>query len=192
MTDWLYPHWVVAALCMAIFLILLVPCLATSWDMVVLLLYLQAPLYMLHQVEEHTGDRFRAYVNHAFGGYEALTPAAVLVINIIGVWVLMLLSLYAALFFGLGWGLAGIYLVLVNAVVHIIAGVVGRGYNPGLWTALALFLPFDGYALWIISSRPGVETIHHAVGLGLAVAIHIAIIVHARVRVSRLAAAKRR
>ncbi len=34
---------------------------------------------MLHQLEEHWGDRFRSYVNNTvFGGVEALTVADVL------------------------------------------------------------------------------------------------------------------
>ena len=32
-------------------------------DLFLLLIYLHTPIYMLHQVEEHTGDRFREFVN---------------------------------------------------------------------------------------------------------------------------------
>ena len=145
MTAWLYRHWAAAALCMGLFLLLLLPALALSWQLPILLIYLQIPVYMLHQVEEHTNDRFRQFVNQrVFGGVEALTPEAVLVINIPGVWGVTLLSLYAALLFGTGWGLTGIYLVLVNGLIHVIGAVAKRAYNPGLWTALALFLPFGG------------------------------------------------
>lgn len=186
--KWLYPHWVAAALCMGIFLLLLVPVLTLSWELPILLIYLQIPIYMLHQVEEHTDDRFRKFVNRAFGGVEALTPAAILVINLPGVWGVTLLSLYAALFAGVGWGLAGVYLVLVNAVAHVGGGLVWRGYNPGLWTGLALFLPVGGYALRVLSSIPGVTGTHHIVGLGIAIAIHAAIISYTSIRARRLRA----
>lgn len=188
MSAWLYRNWVPAALCMAVFLLLLAPALALSWDPPILMIYLQVPIYMLHQVEEHTGDRFRQFVNQRFGGVEALTPAAVLVVNIPGVWGIGLLSIYAALFFGIGWGLAMIYLVVVNALIHIVTALAGRGYNPGLWTALALFLPAGGFALWVVSSSPGVGTIHHAVGLAIAVAIHIVLVIHTFRRARRLKA----
>jgi len=188
MSAWLYRHWVPTALSMAIFLLLLAPALALSWDLPILMIYLQLPIYMLHQAEEHTGDRFRQFVNQRFGGIEALTPQAVLVINIPGVWGLGLLSLYAALLCGTGWGLAMIYLVAVNAMIHIVTGVAARGYNPGLWTALALFLPASGAALWIFSSAPGVRAVHHAVGLAVALAIHIAIVIHTFGRARRLKA----
>ncbi len=187
MSKFLYPHWVVAALCMAIVLILLVPVLALSWELPVLLIYLQMPIYMLHQVEEHSGDRFRTFVNQrVFGGVEALTPASILVINLPGVWGVTLLALYAAIFFGVGWGLAAIYLVVVNGLSHVAGGAASRAYNPGLWTSLALFLPVGGFALWSVSSMPGVNGVHHAVGIGSAVVIHAAIIGYARVRASKL------
>jgi hypothetical protein len=190
-SSWLYPHWVAAALCMGIFLLLLAPALTLSWELPILLIYLQIPVYMLHQVEEHTGDRFRRFVNQqAFGGVEALTPESILVINLPGVWGVTLLSLYAALFFGAGWGLAGIYLVLVNALFHVTGGVAKRAYNPGLWTSLALFLPVGGAALWSVSSTAGVSGAQHAVGLGLAVLIHAAIMIYARDRASKLRASK--
>jgi hypothetical protein len=45
-------------------------------------------------------------------------------------------------------GLAWIGLTLVNAVTHIVASLRFRVYNPGLVTAILLFLPFTIWALW--------------------------------------------
>lgn len=190
MTRRLYDHWVTAALLMAILLLLLAPLLALSWSLPRLLIYLLSPAYMLHQVEEHMGDRFRTFVNqHVFGGYEALTPESILVINLPGVWGVNLICLYAAALWGIGWGLAGTYLVLLNALGHLGGAAAAKGYNPGLWTALAIFLPLGGFSLWTIASQPGVTVTQHAVGLAVAIAIHAAIIVFAKIRASRLRAA---
>jgi hypothetical protein len=124
-----------------------------------------------------------------FHGLEALTSEAILWINIPGVWGVNLVALYAAAFFGIGWGLAAVYLVLVNGIVHVIGAIVNRASNPGFWTALVTFLPIGGLALWIVSKEPGVHFLHHAVGLGVALAIHAAIIVHAKTRAAALASA---
>jgi hypothetical protein len=184
---WLYRHWVAAALCMGLFLLLLAPVLSLSWNLPILLVYLQIPIYMFHQVEEHTGDRFRTYVNQrVFGGVEALTRESILWINLAGAWGVTLASLYAAVLFGAGWGLAGIYLELVNAITHVIGAVGSRGYNPGLWTSVAFFLPVGGFALWSVASSAGVSGVQHAVGLGIALAIHAGIVLFARWRASRL------
>jgi hypothetical protein len=62
MQQWLNRHWVAAALCMAILLALLMPILAQHGPSAWLLIFAMLPDYMFHQVEEHTGDRFRVFV----------------------------------------------------------------------------------------------------------------------------------
>jgi hypothetical protein len=163
---------------MAILLTLLMPVLAQKWPSGWLLTFAMLPAYMFHQVEEHTGDRFRIFVNnHVFHGLEALTPLAVLWINLPGVWGIGLFSIYADSFLSIGWGLSIVYLVLVNAVAHIVAAILWRVYNPGLWTALILFVPVGSLALVQVASVPGVEWIHHLTGISVAIGIHAAIVV---------------
>ena len=184
---WLIANWVASALSMGIMFFLLIPVLATVWPLALLLIYAQQPVYMVHQVEEHTGDRFRLFVNRdIFGGVEALTSVSVVWINLPGVWGLNLLSLYAAVFFGLGWGLSAIYLTLVNGISHVGAAIGLRRYNPGLWTSLALFIPCSFLALFVFARQSGVTLIHHAVGLSVSFAVHIGIIVSARINVSKI------
>ena len=152
MTQWLIRHWVATALCMACLLLLLTPVFAASFSLGMLLLSIQLPIYMLHQVEEHTSDRFRIFVNTVlFGGAEALTPLAVLWINLPGVWGVNIASLYAACFIGIGWGLSAPYLALVNAPFHVAASIAFRRYNPGLWTSLALFMPLGALAVYEVN-----------------------------------------
>jgi hypothetical protein len=187
MQEWLNRHWVPGALCTAILLTVLMPVLAQRWSPAWLLIFAMLPIYMFHQVEEHTGDRFRVFVNeHVFHGVEALTPLAVLWINLPGVWGVGLLAIYAATFLSIGWGLSMVYLVLLNAVAHIVAAVLWREYNPGLWTALSLFVPVGTLALFEIARVPSVEPIHHVAGLAVGITIHAAIVVHTRGRAAKL------
>lgn len=181
MQEWLNRHWVAAALCMASLLSLLMPILAQARSSSWLLIFSMLPAYMFHQVEEHTGDRFRAFVNQrVFNGVEGLTRLAVLWINLPGVWGVGLFSIYAASFLSIGWGLSMVYLVLVNAVAHIVAAILWREYNPGLWTALFLFVPLGTLALLQITRAPGVGRIHHAAGIAVAIGIHAAIVIYTR------------
>jgi hypothetical protein len=187
MQEWLNRHWVAAALCAAILLTILIPVLARHWSSAWLLIFVMLPAYMFHQVEEHTGDRFRVFVNqHIFHGVEALTHLAVLWINLPGVWGVGLLSIYAATFLNIGWGLSIIYLVLVNAVAHIVAAILWREYNPGLWTALALFVPLGTPALFEVGRVSGVHRIHHAVGIAVGIGIHAAIVVYTRGKAAKI------
>jgi hypothetical protein len=188
--DWFTRNWMYGGAFAGLFLLALVPLLIGAWSLPLLLVYLQLPIYLFHQVEEHHADRFRQFVNdHIAGGLPALTTEAVIVINVPGVWGVNLLALYLARFVDLGLGLIAVYLTLVNAIAHIVSMIVLRGYNPGLITALVLFLPVGSWALVAASRAPGVTMSDQIIGLAAAVLIHAAIIVHVKRRVRALAAA---
>src|SRR3569833_752668 len=117
--SWLQAHWVAGAIIMSLALLLLVPVGIGDGSQALLLIFLASPIYMLHQVEEHTNDRFRAYINGTvFGGVQALSVADVLWINLPGVWGLNFAALYAARFIAVGWGVAAGCLVLVYGIAQ--------------------------------------------------------------------------
>ena len=170
--SWLVTHWVTGALFMALGFSALVPLLYVMWTPTLMLIYLHIPGYMLHQVEEHTDDRFRSYINDkVFGGVEALTPGAVLWINLPGVWGVNLAALYLAWFREPGWALAAPYLMLVNAIAHLVNAMQNQEYNPGLGTAILIFLPLGLVSLYAASGSP----VQHAIGVAVALAIHATI-----------------
>ena len=87
--QWLVGQWQwpAAALFAAAFLLAMTPLFADRIGLALTLVYVQLPLYMLHQWEEHAGDRFRLHINRVFGGgREVLTPIATFWINSLGVW----------------------------------------------------------------------------------------------------------
>ncbi|QFR31932.1 HXXEE domain-containing protein [Ancylobacter sp. TS-1] len=186
--NWLAGHWVAGAGFMAAALLAATPLLAALAPLPLLLLFLHSPGYMIHQVEEHTGDRFRRFANaRVFGGREGLSTPAVLVINVGAVWLINLAALYAALAWGAGYGLVAPYAMLVNALTHLGARVRLGVYNPGLATAVALFLPLSLATLIVIGMEPEVGWRFHAAGLAGAVLLHLAIVAHVALRLRRLA-----
>jgi Protein of unknown function with HXXEE motif len=188
--DWFERNWMYTGVVAGLFLLLLMPLIVGGWSGPLVLIYLQLPIYMLHQLEEHDDDRFRRFVNdNIAGGLPALTTPAVVVINVPGVWGINLVALYLAYFVHLGLGLIAVYLTLVNAVLHVISTIVLRRYNPGLVTALVLFLPFGTWALVAIDRAGAGTTTYHVIGLTAAVLIHVAILVHVKLRVRALSAA---
>jgi hypothetical protein len=170
--EWNWPAAAVFAGCM------LLPFVAMLWHLagpVFALVALQLPLYMLHQGEEHLGDRFRRDVNVMFGG-EVLSPAAAFWINSLGVWGVDLVSILLAVFVAPAWGAIAIWLTLFNGATHILAFIARRRPNPGLVTSIVLFLPLGGAALWTLSRSPGMTTSMQWVGFGTAWLVHAAII----------------
>jgi hypothetical protein len=180
--DW---QWPAAACFAAAFLLVLAPLFGAAAGISLTLIYLQLPIYMLHQWEEHAGDRFRLYVNRTIGGgREALTPAATFWINSLGVWAIDLAALYLAWAVAPSAGLVAGYLAVVNAIPHVGAALVRREYNPGVATAVLLFLPVGGWCVVRVGSGAGVWA--HAAGLAIAVGLHAMIMAYVAKRLSVL------
>lgn len=174
--------WVYGVLPVAVVLLIDAPLLGASWTALQLATYLHLPAYLVHQYEEHDRDRFRRFFNATLGGgFEVLSPRAVFITNVVVVWGLLTLALYAAVHLGPGGALVAAYLVLANAAVHVVHAVYFRGYNPGLITALVVFVPLGSWTVSAASSTQA-SAAAHALGLGTAVAVHALIIVHVRRR----------
>jgi hypothetical protein len=108
-------------------------------------------LYMVHQVEEHLWPGgFRQFTNaHIYQSGHDDWPVSIGGVTLVNVGFVWLPLALAIIWPGpLRWvGLAWIGLTLVNALTHIVASLRFRVYNPGLVTAIVLFLPFTIWAL---------------------------------------------
>lgn len=172
--NWVYGGFVSAFILVPLGLVFL-----RGESTALLLLFLHLPAYQIHQFEEHDRDRFRLYMNRvAGGGKEILTVPAVFWINIGFVWALFAALIVLAALAGVGWGLGVVYGTLANAVIHIAAALRNRAYNPGLATAVFLFLPLSATALWVVSRAPGVDWLEQAAGLLIGLGVHAAIMIH--------------
>ncbi|MDR3496832.1 MAG: HXXEE domain-containing protein [Ancalomicrobiaceae bacterium] len=172
----LIDHWVYGGALAGVVILALTPILARGWSPALLASFLCLPIYMLHQYEEHDADRFRQFVNaHLGAGRAVLTPLTVFIVNVPGVWGLAAVG-FAASTVDAGYGLIGLYLVAVNAVVHIVPAIRTRTYNPGLVTAVVLFVPLGIIGIGAVDAAGGGTILHHAEGLALAIAVHLAII----------------
>ncbi len=168
--DW---QWPAASLFAGLFLLAIVPVFAAATGLAMALVFVQLPIYMLHQFEEHAGDRFRQYVNRVVGaGQPVLTRGATFWINSLGVWAVELGAIYLAWWIAPSAGLVAGYMALVNVAPHLVQVVVRKEYNPGLVTAILLLIPGGGWCVWEAGS--GVWS--HVFGLGAALAVHAVII----------------
>lgn len=186
--DRLARNWVYGGALAGLLLLALAPLVLAGWPAAFVAVFLQLPVYMLHQYEEHDDDRFARFLAERFGGgHPVLSRFDIFVVNIPGVWGVNLISIWLAAWLGVGFGLIGVYLTVVNGLVHIGQGIALRRYNPGLATAILMFLPLGIWALWEVQATGAAELHHHALGLLLAVLIHAAIVARAA-RNRRLAA----
>lgn len=173
MLERLFQNWAYATPPIALLLIGLYPFVGPVIDFPV---YMSLPIYMLHQYEEHDNDRFAHFLNGMMGPEKrGLSARDVWIVNVIFVWFFLLAVFYLATA-SVQWGVVAAYLLAINGVVHIVWALKFRSYNPGLWTAIVLFIPG---AIWIFSTVPASVMIH-VVSAVLVIALHAGIMIAAR------------
>ncbi|HEX5504874.1 MAG TPA: HXXEE domain-containing protein [Thermomicrobiales bacterium] len=166
-------HWSRTGVPLAAGLLLLAPLVRRGVTRSTLLAYLQLPVYMLHQYEEHGHGAFKRDVNALVPPTVGhLTDGAIFWINILGVWGVDGLATALAATSRPGAGLLAPYLAVANAAIHVGVALKQRRYNPGLGTALALFLPFGAYSIRAIGRDTAATPRAHLRALGLALGLH--------------------
>lgn len=169
-------HWSRAGLPLAAVLLALGPIVRRGLGRAEFLVYLQLPVYMLHQYEEHGHGAFKRYANQLLAGRAHLTDRKIFWINMLGVWFADLGMLYLARFVRPAFGLVAAYLAIVNGLIHLAAGLRERRYNPGLWTGLGLLLPIGGCSAAVISRAARASWRDHLRSLGAVVALHVVVV----------------
>ncbi|MBG52572.1 MAG: hypothetical protein CML99_09165 [Rhodobiaceae bacterium] len=141
--------------------------------------------YLLHQFEEFGVDLYGnlnalpAYVNGQLAEQLSHTPImltefSVYRINTLGIWVPFLLAIWAGHRFP--WmGLAVAGLMLTNAAVHIGLAFMMREYNPGLATALLLFLPLSLRYFIVSNNKTDAGWGAALIGIAFGLATHAAL-----------------
>ena len=180
-TSWFILSWSRVGLPLGIVLLLLSPFLLKGVGVILFLVFLQLPVYMFHQYEEHAHGRFRDFINQMIGGGKLiLSDTAIFWINILLVWVLDLCILYIAVYWNSSLGLIAAYLTLVNGLSHIIVALVQRRYNPGLWTSIVLFLPLGAASIVILTMATQAAILYQVMGLVSAILVHGIILIYIR------------
>lgn len=173
MIERLFRNWAYAAPPMALLLIGLYPFIGSAVELSV---FAALPIYMFHQFEEHDDNRFALFLNGMMGPEKrGLSARDVWIVNVIFVW-FFLLAVFYLYSINTQWGVLAAYLLAINGVVHVVWAVMFRSYNPGLWTAIVLFIPG---AIWIYSTISA-NTVIHVVSAVVVVVLHAGIMIAAR------------
>jgi len=169
--------WSRCGLGLAAGLLALAPPVSRRTDPVILLAYLQLPSYMIHQYEEHGHGAFKREMNALLPPTVGrLTNGNIFLSNVIGVWFTDAAAITLA---ANGLSTAALlppYLAVVNAFLHIAPVLRLRRYNPGLLTALALFLPFGLYCIRTIGRELRATRRDHVLCLVSALGLHLGVV----------------
>lgn len=181
--DWLYKNWSKVSLVGAAVLTLLIFIFIKPSNTLLFLIWIQIPIYFLHQFEEHSRNGFKKYVNKAVfkvsDGDYPLNDKNIFWINIPIIWILMPLF---AILSGIN-PLIGLWIPffgVINSMSHVIFSVVNKQYNPGIIVSLVLGIPVGVYALIIFYSNLNISYLITVLALGFAIILHLIVLFYIR------------
>ncbi len=167
-SDYLVMTWMTVGLGGAIFLslVLIADRVQLRLDPLARFHWILLTVYLVHQFEEHGVDLrgrayfFLTYARNLLGELGAasgftLTPLAIYRTNTIFVWLPFLAAVWGHRRF-IWPGLAAGGLVLTNAILHIGIALWREEYNPGVGSAIVLFLPVALLYFRFVRRRCGV------------------------------------
>ncbi len=178
MTNWFYKNWAKLSVLLAIAITLLVIYFIKIENTILFLIWIQIPIYLLHQFEEHARNGFKNYVNKKVfqvqEGEYPLNDKNIFWINIPIIWILM--PIFAGLSsFNIMFGLWIPYFAVFNSLSHVIFSIRNQEYNPGLIVSLILGIPIGIYALIIFYCYIAVPTITSIISIFFAMLLHIVV-----------------
>ncbi|MCE5214993.1 MAG: HXXEE domain-containing protein [Methanobacterium sp.] len=178
MVNWLYRNWAKLSVLLAIVVAIIIFVLIKPENIVIFLIWIQIPIYLLHQFEEHAGDGFKNYINRKVflveEGDFPLNDKNIFWINIPIIWILM--PIFASLSsLNVMFGLWIPYFAVFNSLSHVIFSIRSREYNPGLIVSIVLGIPVGIYALIIFYSYIAVPTIISILSIVFALMLHLII-----------------
>lgn len=189
MISWLYKNWAKLCIILSIIVALIILLVVKTNNILLFLIWIQIPIYLLHQFEEHSWPGgFKKFVNKEIFNVEVgeypLNDINIFWINVPIIWVLM--PIFASLsYINLFFGLWIPYFAVFNSLTHVIGAIVKRKYNPGLFVSLVLGIPVATYTLWLFYNLVNVPLIITLLSILAVLLLHITIIIPA-VRRSKL------
>jgi hypothetical protein len=182
MMNWLYRNWAKLSIFLAIILTILIITLIKN-NYLLFLIWIQIPIYLLHQFEEHFNEGFKNYINNKVFGVEKgefpLNDQNIFWINIPIIWILMplfgLLSINNLLF-----GLWIPFFALINSLSHVIFSLRNHEYNPGIIVSILLGIPISTYTIYIFYTYLKIPVFISLISILFAIIIHIIIFSYIR------------
>ena len=179
--DWLYKNWSKLSVGVAVVLTLLIFTFIKPVNILLFLIWIQIPIYLLHQFEEHSRNGFKNYVNkkvfNVVDGDYPLNDRNIFWINIPIIWILMPLSAllsYINPLIGLWIPFFGV----INSLSHVIFSIVNKQYNPGILVSLILGIPVVTYALMILYSNLMISYFVTGLSVGFAIILHMIVFLY--------------
>lgn len=172
--DWLVKYWSRVSFFTAIFITIPLLAFLHNIDLVLLLLWLQTPIYMLHQFEEHGNGSFKKWLNNEIlksKGKEVLSDIHMFWINVPLAWILFPLFSYLSSV-NLVYGIWIPILFVGNSLLHVGATIIQKRYNPGFFVSLLLNIPSGVLLLYLLNQQGILNSLNVSIGILVTIVAH--------------------
>lgn len=181
MKNYLYSHWAESTIFIAISTVVLLLSFLSTTPWILFLVWMQFPVYLIHQFEEHVyPGHFKDVINrevfHSKIKDSPLSTEAVFWINILAIWILFPLGAVCAQNISPAFGLLLPVFGMFNATLHILMFIIKRRYNPGLLVSIFLNYPTGIYTIWALAQGGFVTTMSFSLSLLVTILAHAIIV----------------
>jgi len=179
---WMQDNWPSAAPFLAVFSLVILLAFRPYLDTAIFLIWLQTPIYLLHQSEEYIfpGGFLKYFNNEVLGSKQdafPLTKPAAFWINVPVIFVAFPASAILAMHFGVSFGLWAAYFSIINAASHV-GMFFKNGYNPGFVVSAVLNIPVGLFTIGFIMANDLASLQAHVIAVLIASGIQVGLMIY--------------
>ena len=175
--KWLYENWSKSTLFLAIYILLLLFLYVMDKNYALFLIWLQTPVYLLHEFEEYICpggflNFFNRKILKSDKGDFPLDKAGSFWINIPLIFIAFPLAAILADKIDLSIGIWIAYFSIINALAHV-AWFFKHKYNPGFIISLFVNIPVGIYTIYYFASNHLISTKAQIIGFVIGVIVQV-------------------
>ena len=180
--EWFTKNWFKSTLFLAVYTTLLLVLFVMRQNFALFLIWVQLPVYFLHQFEEYISPGgFLAFFNTNMLGSKnpelPLDEKSSFWINVPIIFIAFPVSSMLAMLFGFSFGIWCAYFSVINAFSHVGMFFKYR-YNPGFWVSLLVNIPVGLFTIWYFASHQLIPVSAQIIGLLIGLAIQGLIMIY--------------
>ncbi len=180
--KWLIKNWSKSTPFLAVYLLIVLFCYVMKEDFPLFLIWLQTPIYFLHQFEEYIlpGGFVEFFNTKVLGSNRKdhpLNDKIAFWINFPIIFIAFPLSALLSGYIDISIGIWTAYFSIINALSHI--GMFPKhGYNPGVIVSLLLNVPVGLFTLYYFINHQIISLKAHTIGLTIGILIQAGLMIY--------------
>ncbi|MFX0199438.1 MAG: HXXEE domain-containing protein [Candidatus Hodarchaeota archaeon] len=156
------------------------------------LIWLQTPVYLLHQAEEYLipggfTEFFNKFIIGSKDGEGPLDSSRAFWVNVILIWILFpIVSGLTTYYDNLNIGMYLLYFSVANGLMHVRGAIMSRKYNPGLIVSFFLNVELGIYSILILQGTGNIWWPNHIFAAVVGILVNVYLVVSMKLKLKAL------